>query len=103
MTGAADAQALVAAVEKAGYGAEMIQDETERRERQQQTARANMKRFSWQAALGLALGIPLMARGLFGGSMTLTPETQRPGCWSASSPGGDGVRRWALLPQCGVR
>ncbi len=40
----------------------MIQDETERRERQQQTARANMKRFSWQAALGLALGIPLMAR-----------------------------------------
>ena len=63
---------------KAGYGAEMIQDETERRERQQQTARANMKRFSWQAALGLALGIPLMARGLFGGSMTLTPETQRP-------------------------
>ncbi|NGH43262.1 Cu+ exporting ATPase, partial [Escherichia coli] len=62
----------------AGYGAEMIQDETERRERQQQTARANMKRFSWQAALGLALGIPLMAWGLFGGSMTLTPETQRP-------------------------
>ncbi|MDQ7769254.1 copper-exporting P-type ATPase CopA, partial [Serratia nevei] len=58
--------------------AEMIQDETERRERQQQTARANMKRFSWQAALGLALGIPLMAWGLFGGSMTLTPETQRP-------------------------
>ena len=56
----------------------MIQDETERRERQQQTARANMKRFSWQAALGLALGIPLMAWGLFGGSMTLTPETQRP-------------------------
>ena len=48
---------------KAGYGAEMIQDETERRERQQQTARANMKRFSWQAALGLALGIPLMAWG----------------------------------------
>lgn len=78
VTGAADAQALVAAVEKAGYGAEMIQDETERRERQQQTARANMKRFSWQAALGLALGIPLMAWGLFGGSMTLTPETQRP-------------------------
>ncbi|CAI2479901.1 Copper-exporting P-type ATPase A [Serratia liquefaciens] len=78
ITGSADPQALVAAVEKAGYGAEMIQDETERRERQQQTAQANMKRFSWQAALGLALGIPLMAWGLFGGSMSLTPETQRP-------------------------
>ncbi|WP_346827224.1 copper-exporting P-type ATPase CopA [Serratia inhibens] len=78
ITGGADPQALVAAVEKAGYGAEMIQDETERRERQQQTAQANMKRFRWQAALGLALGIPLMAWGLFGGSMSLMPETQRP-------------------------
>ncbi|CAI0985525.1 copper-exporting P-type ATPase CopA [Serratia grimesii] len=78
ITGSADPQTLVAAVEKAGYGAEMIQDETERRERQQQTAQANMKRFRWQAALGLALGIPLMAWGLFGGSMSLTPETQRP-------------------------
>ncbi|EPC5389585.1 copper-exporting P-type ATPase CopA [Serratia liquefaciens] len=78
ITGSADPQALVAAVEKAGYGAEMIQDETERRERQQQTAQANMNRFRWQAALGLALGIPLMAWGLFGGSMSLTPETQRP-------------------------
>jgi len=78
ITGSADPQALVGAVEKAGYGAEMIQDETERRERQQQTAQANMKRFRWQAALGLALGIPLMAWGLFGGSMSLTPETQRP-------------------------
>ncbi|MCX2958131.1 MAG: Cu+ exporting ATPase, partial [Serratia symbiotica] len=48
------------------------------RARQQQTARNKMKRFSWQAALGLALGMPLLAWGLFGGSMTLTPETQRP-------------------------
>ncbi len=39
----------------------MIQDETKRRERQQQTAQANMKRFRWQAALGLAVGVPLMA------------------------------------------
>lgn len=71
-------QALVAAVEKAGYGAEIIQDETVRRERQQQTAQAAMKRFRWQAALGLALGIPLMAWGLFGGAMSLTPENQYP-------------------------
>ncbi len=78
ITGKATPQALVAAVEKAGYGAEMIQDETKRRERQQQTAQANMKRFRWQAALGLAVGVPLMAWGVFGGSMSLTPETQRP-------------------------
>jgi Cu+-exporting ATPase len=77
ITGSAAPHALVAAVEKAGYGAEMIQDETERRARQQQTAQANMKRFRWQAALGLALGIPLMLWDLFGGSMSLTPENQR--------------------------
>ncbi|WON76126.1 copper-exporting P-type ATPase CopA [Serratia sp. UGAL515B_01] len=76
VTGNVAPQALVAAVEKAGYGAEIIQDETERRERQQQTAQAAMKRFRWQSALGLALGIPLMAWGVFGGSMTLTPENQ---------------------------
>ncbi|KFK97543.1 MULTISPECIES: copper-exporting P-type ATPase CopA [unclassified Serratia (in: enterobacteria)] len=78
ITGSAAPEALIAAVEKAGYGAEMIQDETERRARQHQTAQANMKRFRWQAALGLALGIPLMLWDLFGGSMSLTPENQQP-------------------------
>jgi len=59
--GAENADALIEAVEKAGYGAEIIIDETLRRERQQQTARSSMIRFSWQAALGLAAGNPLMA------------------------------------------
>ncbi|CNE67612.1 copper exporting ATPase [Yersinia nurmii] len=78
VTGSPNNSALIAAVEKAGYGAEIIEDEAERRERQQEMSQANMKRFQWQAALGLLLGIPLMAWGLFGGSMTLTPETQTP-------------------------
>lgn len=73
VTGTADPQTLVTAVEKAGYSAEIIHDETERRARQQQTARDKMKRFSWQAALGM----PLLTWGLFGGSMSLVPETQR--------------------------
>lgn len=71
-------QALIAAVENAGYGAEIILDETARRERQQQTAQANMKRFRWQAILGLMLGVPLMVWGILGGSMSITPETQWP-------------------------
>jgi Cu+-exporting ATPase len=75
--GAGDTQALIAAVEKAGYGAEIIIDETLRRERQQQTARSSMIRFSWQAALGLAAGIPLMAWGLFGGDMMVSADNQR--------------------------
>ncbi|MCW6567703.1 copper-exporting P-type ATPase CopA [Yersinia ruckeri] len=78
VSGSADHSALISAVEKAGYGAEIIEDEVKRRERQQEMAQANMKRFQWQATLGLLLGIPLMAWGLFGGSMTLTPETQTP-------------------------
>ncbi|WP_413734823.1 copper-exporting P-type ATPase CopA [Sodalis sp. RH21] len=74
--GAPDGAALIAAVERAGYGAELIQDDTLRRERQQQTARQAMARFSWQSALALALGVPLMAWGIFGGSMTLTPASR---------------------------
>ncbi|WP_145521444.1 copper-exporting P-type ATPase CopA [Yersinia aldovae] len=78
VTGYQNKEALIDAVKKAGYGAEIIEDEGERRERQQQMSQASMKRFQWQAALGLLLGIPLMGWGLFGGSMTLTPETQTP-------------------------
>ncbi|HEI6850128.1 TPA: copper-exporting P-type ATPase CopA [Yersinia enterocolitica] len=78
VTGHPSNEALIAAVKNAGYGAEIIEDEAERRERQQQMSHASMKRFQWQAALGLLLGIPLMGWGLFGGSMTLTPETQTP-------------------------
>lgn len=78
VTGHPSNEALIAAVKNAGYGAEIIEDEGERRERQHQMSQASMKRFQWQAALGLLLGIPLMGWGLFGGSMTLTPETQTP-------------------------
>ncbi|TKI06247.1 copper-exporting P-type ATPase CopA [Martelella alba] len=76
--GSPDGQALIDAVERAGYGAEIIRDETERRERQQQSARHAMRRFSWQSALALTLGIPLMAWGVFGGSMTLTAQNRLP-------------------------
>jgi Cu+-exporting ATPase len=76
VSGKADQNALIAAVERAGYGAEIIIDETERRERQQQTSRKSMIRFSWQAALGLAAGIPMMLWGLLGGEMMVTAGNQ---------------------------
>ncbi|AVF35533.1 copper-exporting P-type ATPase CopA [Rahnella sikkimica] len=76
VSGDADQKALIAAVERAGYGAEIIIDETRRRERQQQTARSSMIRFSWQAAVGLAAGIPLMLWGLLGGEMMVTASNQ---------------------------
>ncbi|WP_110876043.1 copper-exporting P-type ATPase CopA [Franconibacter helveticus] len=70
--GSASAAELVGAVEKAGYGAEAIEDDQARRERQQQTAVAAMKRFRWQAAVALALGIPVMVWGMLGDNMMVT-------------------------------
>ena len=60
--GSASAAELVQAVEKAGYGAEAIEDDLERRERQQETAVATMKRFRWQA--GDVKGVPYRAKAL---------------------------------------
>jgi len=74
--GLSDGAALIAAVEHAGYGAEIIQDDNRRRERQQQSAQQATTRFCWQSALALMLGIPLMAWGMLGDNMTLTSENR---------------------------
>ncbi|WP_368940198.1 copper-exporting P-type ATPase CopA [Proteus mirabilis] len=72
VTGHVNHDDLINAVEKAGYGAEIIQDDVKRRERQQEVAVANMKRFRWQAALALVVGIPVMVWGMIGDNMMLT-------------------------------
>jgi Cu+-exporting ATPase len=72
--GSASAADLVKAVEGVGYGAEAIEDDAIRRERQQQTAQAAVKRFRWQAILALAVGIPVMVWGMLGDNMMLTEE-----------------------------
>ena len=74
--GSACASDLISAVEKAGYGAEAIEDDNERRERQQQTALAAMKRFRWQSALALAVGVPVMIWGMFGDNMMVTEDNR---------------------------
>ncbi|MFD1801616.1 copper-exporting P-type ATPase CopA [Mixta tenebrionis] len=74
--GSPQPEALVAAVVNAGYGAEVIGDESERREKQQLSAQQAMRRFSWQSALALALGVPLMIYGLFGDNMMLTASNR---------------------------
>ncbi|VTP15248.1 Copper-exporting P-type ATPase A [Phytobacter ursingii] len=70
--GSASAQALVSAVEGAGYGAEAIEDDIKRRERQQETAIATMKRFRWQAIVALLVGVPVMVWGMVGDNMMVT-------------------------------
>lgn len=74
----AQPQSLIDAVTRAGYGAEIIEDDVKRREKQQQSAQAAVQRFRWQAALALALGIPLMLWGMVGDNMMLS-ATNRSG------------------------
>ncbi|GHK98290.1 Cu+ exporting ATPase [Escherichia coli] len=76
MMGSASPQDLVQAVEKAGYGAEAIEDDAKRRERQQETAVATMKRFRWQAIVALAVGIPVMVWGMIGDNMMVTADNR---------------------------
>lgn len=65
-------QQLVAAVDAAGYGAQVVEDEQERREKQQNSARKAMRRFTWQAAVALIFGLPLMIWGMLGDNMMLS-------------------------------
>ncbi|MCF6688806.1 copper-exporting P-type ATPase CopA [Raoultella terrigena] len=74
--GSASAAELVQAVEKAGYGAEAIENDLERRERQQETAIATMKRFRWQAIVALLVGVPVMVWGMFGDNMMVTDDNR---------------------------
>lgn len=74
--GSASATELVQAVEKAGYGAEAIEDDVKRRERQQETAIATMKRFRWQAIVALLVGIPVMVWGMLGDNMMVTEDNR---------------------------
>ncbi|PLS69836.1 ATPase P, partial [Salmonella enterica subsp. enterica serovar Typhimurium] len=63
--------------EKAGYGAEAIEDKRKRRERKQETAIATMKRFRWQAIVAIAVGIPVMVWGMIGDNMRVTDDNRR--------------------------
>lgn len=74
--GTASAESLIKAVESAGYGAEAIEDDAKRRERQQETANSAVKRFRWQAIMALALGIPVMVWGMIGDNMMVSDDNQ---------------------------
>ncbi|OON34748.1 Cu+ exporting ATPase [Izhakiella australiensis] len=70
--GETDPQRLIAAVQQAGYDAEAIEDDESRRAKQQDTARRAVRRYAWQSALALTLGVPLMLWGMIGDNMMLT-------------------------------
>ncbi|OAT76070.1 Cu+ exporting ATPase [Mangrovibacter phragmitis] len=79
--GDAPASALIQAVQQAGYDAEAIEDDQQRRERQQQTAQHAMSRFRWQAILALLVGIPVMVWGMVGDHMVVTDANRQQWLW----------------------
>lgn len=67
--GYADSQAMIQAVEKIGFGAEMLESEEERRTKQQAQTKAILNHKKWQFALALIVGFGLMTVGMFIGMM----------------------------------
>ncbi|KKD58562.1 copper-transporting ATPase [Grimontia sp. AD028] len=79
VSGEADADVIIKAVEAAGYGAEVSESEETRRERQAAMHAAQLAEHKRNTWLSLGLGAPLMVWGLLGGSMTIESTTSQIG------------------------
>nr|WP_275949794.1 MULTISPECIES: copper-translocating P-type ATPase [unclassified Photobacterium] len=77
ISGTPDIKAVIAAITEAGYGAEISEDEQTRRHRQQQQNTQTFKTHLRNAFIALGLGIPMMAWGIFGGSMMIDSTTSQ--------------------------
>ncbi|TLM74003.1 heavy metal translocating P-type ATPase [Microbulbifer harenosus] len=76
--GKADAADVAAAVEAAGYGAEVVHTSArELRERQREEQLQHYHQLLWRCALALGLGVPLMVWGLITGDMGVGSATQQ--------------------------
>nr|WP_237459005.1 copper-translocating P-type ATPase [Photobacterium lucens] len=68
---------VIQAVKAAGYDAELSEDEQTRRQRQQEQNTQTFKTHLRNAFIALGLGIPMMAWGIFGGSMMIDSTTSQ--------------------------
>jgi len=75
-TGDADPQALVKAIESAGYGASVIENADEADERKQAEDRRQYRSLLIKMAVSLSLGLGLMIWGMGFGSMMVTEANQ---------------------------
>ncbi|MEX2474117.1 heavy metal translocating P-type ATPase [Marinobacter sp.] len=75
-SGNADPQALVKAVESAGYGARVIEDEDQADERRQQEDRKQYQTLLVKMGISLSLGVALMVWGMGFGTMMVTADNQ---------------------------
>lgn len=62
--GKADSATMIQAVEKMGFGAELLESEEERRTKQQAQTHAVLRHKKWQFILALVVGAALMAAGM---------------------------------------
>lgn len=76
VTGQADPKSLVRAVESAGYGASVIQNEDEADERKQAEDRKQYRSLLIKMAVSLSLGLGLMIWGMGFGTMMVTTANQ---------------------------
>ncbi|AOS95820.1 Copper-exporting P-type ATPase A [Microbulbifer aggregans] len=88
--------ACIAAVEKAGYGAEPVRvSERERREQQRAEEHRHYRDLLKRCVIALGLGIPLMAWGILGGEMMVNSPGQQL-AWGAV-----GLLTLGVLVYCG--
>ncbi|ELR64743.1 Lead, cadmium, zinc and mercury transporting ATPase [Photobacterium marinum] len=71
VSGHAPVESVISAITDAGYGAKQSEDEQTRRQKQQQQNEQNFRQHVRNAVIALAVGIPMMAWGVFGGSMMI--------------------------------
>lgn len=76
VTGEVNPQELINRVMQAGYGAEIIEDDNVRREKQQAQTQGEIRRRQWQSIMALVVGFGLMLWGLVGGQMQVTEANQ---------------------------
>lgn len=76
VTGEINPQELINRVMQAGYGAEIIEDDKVRREKQQAQTQGEIRRRQWQSIMALVVGFGLMFWGLAGGQMQVTEANQ---------------------------
>ncbi|MBQ26450.1 heavy metal translocating P-type ATPase [Alcanivorax sp.] len=94
VTGTASTNALIKAVEDAGYGAsEARDDDNDEQEAKERAHYRQLLRHMW---LGLGLGVPLMAWGLLGGDMMVRPGEISQWVWL-----GIGIATLAVLATAG--
>ncbi|MEQ5835839.1 copper-translocating P-type ATPase [Marinobacter sp. NFXS9] len=74
--GHASADALIQAISSAGYGASEIHDQDAVDDEKEAASRKEYRTLLIKMAVGLGLGLPLMAWGLFGGTMAVNGDTR---------------------------